>query len=171
MNTVWTTDHIIFAFPSDFFALLFEFKNRSELSKFDVAITTANARNLLTSPGNISTISRLNQAKFVLFWRFFFAFSFQNKIFGQQFLSGDRYVVFYTAICPICQFVGSARTLPWIPAVYMNPSCKPHDVSVLKCPKFLAMVHCVTIFRQQMTKLSWINFAFSHEHTFVSLCY
>ena len=21
----------------------------------------------------------------------------------------------------------------------MNPSCKPHDVSVLKCPKFLAM--------------------------------
>ena len=108
--------------------------------QIDLAITTANARNLLTSPGNISTISRLNQAKFVLFWRFFFAFSFQNKIFGQQFLSGDRYVVFYTAICPIYQFVGSARTLPWIPAVYMNPSCKPHDVSVLKCPKFLAMI-------------------------------
>ena len=21
----------------------------------------------------------------------------------------------------------------------MNPSCKPHDVSILKCPKFLAM--------------------------------
>ena len=136
-----------FRFPQWFLRPAFWVQKSFWAIQIDVAITTANARNLLTSPGNISTISRLNQANFVLFWRFFFAFSFQNKIFGQQFLSGDRYVVFYTAICPICQFVGSARTLPWIPAVYMNPSCKPHDVSVLKCPKFLAMV--CSLYRQR----------------------